>query len=601
MFWLAVLAGYAALAIALLSDTAALVRTALSALAAMSFGAGYLVNVGAGGALARVALPIAGFGAVVAVAAVMVQLSPPLAVLALALSGMTALALIAMRAHRLASTLGSLPGTRISAARVGRLISHRQLAGVIVAGLLGVGAPLWLDRAQTAGVAILAIAGALGVAAWRAGVRPTARQLSIVGAAAALALVPFRGLGELSVGGIAVGLSDFALGLGLLGWLLARGYGARAMVPRYALALGAFVTWLSLTSIGAYDHAPVLKEVAKWAEIAIAVALLADVLREARARAWVMALVFTAVLAQSLLGLFQIATGFGPGTFSVGGVIRAFGTFDQPNPFGGYLGLHAPLLLAAALCAPRSRRGWLAIAAVVVIAAIVASRSRGAWLGFGMSTLVLVFAAGQRTRLLARTATVVLALGIVTIAVWQIAGGFRGVLPVEVERTLEGALPVEQALRITVHDDYAVSERAAQWTAGWRMFLARPLFGIGAGNFDDAYMDFLVQPFEAPLGHAHNVYLNMGSEAGLPGLIAIVGLTVWLLWRGVWIVKRARGTEWEWIALGTLGASVAFAVHNLVDSLFVNGMGLVFALLIATTYVVEWAVRPTPPKPQARL
>ena len=33
---------------------------------------------------------------------------------------------------------------------------------------------------------------------------------------------------------------------------------------------------------------------------------------------------------------------------------------------------------------------------------------------------------------------------------------------------------------------------------------------------------------------------------------------------------------------------VAFSLHNLVDSLFVNGMGLVFALFIAFSYAIEW-------------
>ena len=58
-----------------------------------------------------------------------------------------------------------------------------------------------------------------------------------------------------------------------------------------------------------------------------------------------------------------------------------------------------------------------------------------------------------------------------------------------------------------------------------------------------------------------------------------------------WVIRLARGNRWEWLAVGTLGGSVALAAHNLVDSLFVSGMGLTFAMFIAVTYALEWQFR----------
>ena len=94
----------------------------------------------------------------------------------------------------------------------------------------------------------------------------------------------------------------------------------------------------------------------------------------------------------------------GPGGFVVGGVLRAYGTFDQPNPYGGYLGIHLPLILAAAIYARGSRRRWLAVLGIVVLAGIVASRSRGAWLGVGASSLVVALMAGRQASLRVRGA-----------------------------------------------------------------------------------------------------------------------------------------------------------------------------------------------------
>ena len=114
---------------------------------------------------------------------------------------------------------------------------------------------------------------------------------------------------------------------------------------------------------------------------------------------WVIAV---SVVLQSVLGLIQTAAQFGPAGFVVGGVLRAFGTFDQPNPYGGYLGLHLPFLLAGAIFSNGSRRRWFAVLWVLVMGAMVASRSRGAWVGLGVSSLVVMFASGQRTGMWSR-------------------------------------------------------------------------------------------------------------------------------------------------------------------------------------------------------
>ena len=283
-----------------------------------------------------------------------------------------------------------------------------------------------------------------------------------------------------------------------------------------------------------------------------------------------------AVVAQVLLGLAQTVAGFGPGTFAIDGVVRAFGTFDQPNPYGGYLGLHAPLSLAALLYAAPRRRWLHALLLLVIVAAIIASRSRGAWLGLGVSTLVVVLAAAPRVRWAART--------LLAVASVQITGVLRDSVPLEVLRTMEGRLPVEDVIRITVHDNYAVTERVANWVTGWHMFLERPVLGVGAGNFDAAFPRFRLAPFETALGHAHNVYVNFAAEAGLVGMLAIVLLTAWALLRAGRVVRQVRDTSNEWLAIGALGALSAFAVHNLVDSLFVSGMGVLFALFVAMGY-----------------
>ncbi len=469
----------------------------------------------------------------------------------------------------------------------------RWLAAVAVVGFLAAAI------VQAPSALLVISLGALGVIVVVAGLRaagalPDARTATAVLAAASVALVPFRGLGEIPLGPSVVGLSDFALGAALVVWLGGRGRGERAVLPRLALAVAVFAAWLSVTGVLAYDLAPVLKETTKWLQVAVAIVLLADVLRHTDARIAVAWMVGIAVAAEAAVGLAQAIMGLGPAAFNVGGLIRSYGTFEQPNPFGGYLGLHLPLLLAGAIYARKSRRPWITALWLLVLAAVVISRSRGAWIGMIGSTAVVLLAAMPRARVLGAATGALIIAGFLALAGWQFSGGVAQAIPDPARAAVEGRVEVRDALRIVVEDDYAISERLAQWETGWRMFMSAPLIGVGAGNYDHAYARLNFEPFLQPPGHAHNIYLNFAAEAGLPGLVAFLALSAWAIWRAIQAVQWSRGTSWEWAAIGALGGSVAFALHNLVDSLFVNGMGLVFAMFIALSYAVEWDHRRRP-------
>jgi len=97
--------------------------------------------------------------------------------------------------------------------------------------------------------------------------------------------------------------------------------------------------------------------------------------------------------------------------------------------------------------------------------------------------------------------------------------------------------------------------------------------------------------WEEPLGHAHNIYLNVLAETGVIGFTAF--LTLWgaaVVW--VWRCTRAGawpGRHHAWgraLAAGLLGVLAHLAVHSLFDNLFVQGIYLHlafwFALLAAT-------------------
>lgn len=563
--------------------------------------------------------PLAVGGALACAAVVMLRLRragdrrPELALAAAAITVVTA-SVIAQ-----AGWLGALALVAVSGPLATAAIMWRARGAPAVVGHPGAarrlasGRAIWPGPAAT--VAMCATAVALAIAGTMVGTAPRlalaallgllvgglvlrlvgpaleARRLTAVLLSLAIASVPFRGLAELQVGGIALGTTEILLFGAVSVWLFGRGARGRQAVPAYAIGLLIFAGWLMATALAAVSPALALKEFLKWIQIAVALVLLTDVMREPSARRMVLAAAGAAIAAQAGLGLVQTAAQAGPGGFVVGGVLRAFGTFDQPNPYGGYLGIHVPLILAAAIYARGSRRRWLLLLGLVVLLGVVASRSRGAWLGVGASSLVVTLAAGRRTAPWAQAALALLAAGVMALAILALAGAFDRTLPPDVARVIGGEHPVADLVRDRALDDFAIAERVAHWMAGWRMFLDRPLLGVGAGNFDDVYRHYLLEPFSEPLGHAHNVALNFGAEAGLLGMLMFAALTLWALGIAVASVARARGGAAEWCAVGALGALVGFTAHNMVDSLFVSGMGIVFAWLLALC-LVSWTWAP---------
>jgi putative inorganic carbon (HCO3(-)) transporter len=131
--------------------------------------------------------------------------------------------------------------------------------------------------------------------------------------------------------------------------------------------------------------------------------------------------------------------------------------------------------------------------------------------------------------------------------------------------------------------NWAVVERMAHWQAGWYMFLDQPWFGVGAGNYADAYDGYFLPGWTEALGHAHNFYLNMLAELGVIGGALLVMLVV-VTFRhlGGTLVRSwdQKGALWRGVLAGSVGGMVVFCVHNLFDSLFVHSVQVQVGLLL---------------------
>jgi O-antigen ligase len=400
--------------------------------------------------------------------------------------------------------------------------------------------------------------------------------------------VPFGSLRQIHVGVMNVGATELLVALVLVAWMMrvVALRKTRILWPPLTLPLAVFLGVLVLSSLGTTSMQHSLKEIVKWAEVLALYVMVANTFDERWTKALVVVFLGTGALV-ALQGIYQFLFQVGPEEFVLfGRFMRAYGTFEQPNPFAGYLGLTLPLAMGivAAGIVPVGRRvrGWWLVWAVscggLVLIALVMSWSRGAWLGAAAGAGVMVFAIVARSGRAAVLGAVVVALFFYIL----LAGGLALVPPSIVQR-FSDFLPyvgVSDVRGVEITDaNFAVLERMAHWQSAVAMWTSNPWLGVGIGNYEPAYAHYALPLWPYALGHAHNYYLNIGAEAGLLGFV--VYLVLWgLAIARAWQATR-RSSGWCWgVALGVLGVLVHLGIHNFFDNLYVHSMYLHVAILL---------------------
>ena len=400
--------------------------------------------------------------------------------------------------------------------------------------------------------------------------------------------VPFGSVRQVNLGVMNVGVTEALVGLVLAAWLMrmVTHRTIRVSWPPLTLPLAVFLGILCLTCLETTSLEHSLKEIVKWVEVLAFYVLVANEMDADWSKALVFVFLGTGALA-ALQGIYQFLLQAGPEEFVLfGRFLRAYGTFEQPNPYAGYLGLTFPLaaglVVAAVVAVGRRVSGWWLVWAagtgVLMLTAIVMSWSRGAWLGVAAAAVAIfaaVVARGGRTMLLGVLFSV--------IVIYVLLAGGLSLAPPSVVQRFADFMPylgVADVRGVEVTDaNFAVLERMAHWQSALGMWKDHPWLGVGIGNYEPVYAQYALPLWALPLGHAHNYYLNVAAEAGLLGLVAYL-----LVWGAALLVSwRAtrRATGWYWgLALGVLGALVHLSVHNFFDNLYVHGMYLHVAILL---------------------
>lgn len=411
------------------------------------------------------------------------------------------------------------------------------------------------------------------------------------------ALLPILSLAKIGPASGADAIIAVAIGL----WLL-RGIEQRSLritISFPAILFSVYASFLLLSFFNAVDLVEAFGEVVKWVELWFVLLIVREMIPTEKMPLLVGALLLGGIL-QSAMGIGQFFLRIGPSWFMVlGRFMRASGTFGQPNPYAGYLGLCLPVAASLLLWVIFKRPSksqfnlknslYLLAATLLITAGLFFSWSRGGWLGAMAALSVVIVLYDRRSIFVGGVLTAVVATLIllasteITVLPKPIMDRFSDV-PALLEKSTKG---IDQILNEQLtSENFGAMERAAHWSAAVKMWDQAPWFGVGPGNYAYAYPDIVrsdnrLRRWDDPLGHAHNIYLNVLAEGGIVGIVLYL-----FVWGGIawWIcTKIRRRVGWHRaLAVGVLGIMVHLHVHNIFDNLFVQGMYLHIGLWLTT-------------------
>jgi len=246
------------------------------------------------------------------------------------------------------------------------------------------------------------------------------------------------------------------------------------------------------------------------------------------------------------------------------GIVRVPGTFFNPNFLAGYLVIGISLSLSLLFNFRLLLKGKVVLILVTgfMLGSLFLTASRAGGLIFLVALIVLT--AGSYFRGKKKGALVLL---LILVLFFLVPNPFM-------QRLLEG----------TKGDVYAY-KRFPIWLSSWKMIVDRS-WGWGLGSYDyvfDAY-NFPVEGTLARFGKrssmAHNEYLQIGAELGIPGLLLFLAL--------IFIFARDAFQTWKKstpgfssaVQLGILSSLVAVFVHSFLDfNLHIPAIGYTVSVL----------------------
>jgi O-antigen ligase len=304
-----------------------------------------------------------------------------------------------------------------------------------------------------------------------------------------------------------------------------------------------------------------------------------------RDRIWIaVAPVVGVALFESILGLTQF---YFMGV--VGGEPRSItGTYVNRNHFAGLLEMAFPVAVALAISArrkgaaqfnqtagPALRMALMLTVSACLLAGVVVSQSRMGFIatltGAGFAMLLVAL-----RKPLSQDATDQTGRRSQNAWRWTVALA----LPVSIMALLPTRELILRFADMASTQEVSRDDRVKIWRDTLRFAGTYKWTGSGLGTFEHGFFRYQNVAPANTVDFAHNDYLQVVAEVGIPGSLLVFALAGWIAARALAVVLGRRGSRnWD-LAVGLLGSLVTLGIHSLADfNLYIPANALVFAWL----------------------
>jgi putative inorganic carbon (hco3(-)) transporter len=157
-----------------------------------------------------------------------------------------------------------------------------------------------------------------------------------------------------------------------------------------------------------------------------------------------------------------------------------------------------------------------------------------------------------------------------------------------------------------ISSDASNLERINRWQAALRMFNDRPILGWGPGTYQFVYAPYqrsrektIISTNLGDKGNAHSEYLGPLSEMGIPGMLIVILLLIFVIYYGLRVYKRGN-IEVKFLSLMvTLGLITYFSHGILNNFLDTDKLSVPFWGFIAVIVALDIYHLDHPPKDQS--
>jgi O-antigen ligase len=246
-----------------------------------------------------------------------------------------------------------------------------------------------------------------------------------------------------------------------------------------------------------------------------------------------------------------------------------FGSFVNKHDFAAIIEMAVAIPLGLLFCGSlrSDKRLLYGVAVALMAVALLLSGSRGGLVAFVAEVLFIVFIT-SRTK---GFKNIVLKTGLAGALLVAAIGGaiFVG-----------GDTTLTRIAETATSDDVS-SNRFQIWSVTLNVIREHLPFGAGLGAFPQAYTKFDTSGGYERVEQAHNDYLQMAADAGLPGIV-IGGLFLFLLFRTGYRSVAVANKFRRGAAVGAFAGCFAILVHSLFDFvLHITAVSVMFLTLLA--------------------